>query len=237
MYLVTEFQRLLTEVPPGSRLLLSWLVTHMDHVITRETDTKMNIQNISIVLNPTVQIGNRVLYMFFTHVRELFGEVFLRPVSRPLRWSNAATMPALPETQDSIKEEIRRQEFLLNCLHRDLQAGVKDLSKEERLWEVQRILTALKRKLREAKRQARTHTTYIHTYSDFFTFPRSKMNYIKQISSAIYAQYPIMTTGSLAPVMHLAVRTTLCSALRSEAEQLPYQAVMQPVRMLSMVQL
>lgn len=106
---VTEFQRLLTEVPPGSRLLLSWLVTHMEHVITRETDTKMNIQNISIVLNPTVQIGNRVLYMFFTHVRELFGEVFLRPVSRPLRWSNAATMPALPETQDSIKEEIRRQ--------------------------------------------------------------------------------------------------------------------------------
>lgn len=45
------------------------------------------------------------------------------------------------------------QEFLLNCLHRDLQAGIKDLSKEERLWEVQRILTALKRKLREAKRQ------------------------------------------------------------------------------------
>lgn len=60
-------------------------------------------------LSSFLQIGNRVLYMFFTHVRELFGEVFLRPVSRPLRWSNAATMPALPETQDSIKEEIRRQ--------------------------------------------------------------------------------------------------------------------------------
>ncbi|XP_053186050.1 ralA-binding protein 1 [Scomber japonicus] len=150
---VTEFQRLLTEVPSDSRLLLSWLVTHMDHVITREADTKMNIQNISIVLNPTIQIGNRVLYIFFTHVRELFGDVVLKQVVRPLRWSNMATMPALPETQESIKEEIRRQEFLLNCLHRDLQAGVKDLSKEERLWEVQRILTALKRKLREAKRQ------------------------------------------------------------------------------------
>ncbi|KAK6302250.1 hypothetical protein J4Q44_G00266050 [Coregonus suidteri] len=71
-------------------------------------------------------------------------EVFLRPVSRPLRWSNAAHHAGPAETQDSIKEEIRRQ---------DLQAGVKDLSKEERLWEVQRILTALKRKLREAKRQ------------------------------------------------------------------------------------
>uniref|UniRef100_A0A673LMH8 RalA binding protein 1 n=1 Tax=Sinocyclocheilus rhinocerous TaxID=307959 RepID=A0A673LMH8_9TELE len=141
------------QLPAGSRLLLAWLITHMDHVIARETDTKMNIQNISIVLNPTVQIGNRVLYVFFTHVRELFGDVVLKPVVHPLRWSNMATMPTLPETQESIKEEIRRQEFLLNRLHRDLQAGVKDLSKEERLWEVQRIVTALKRKLREAKRQ------------------------------------------------------------------------------------
>jgi hypothetical protein len=43
--------------------------------------------------------------------------------------------------------------------------------------------------------------------------------------------------GSLAPVMYWAVCGTLCSTLRSEAEQLPYQAVMQPIRMLSMVQL
>ena len=35
---------------------------------------------------------------------------------------------------------------------------------------------------------------------------------------------------SLAPVMYWAIRTTLCSALRSEAEQLPYQAGMQPVQ-------
>ncbi|CAO2631619.1 RalA-binding protein 1 [Lemmus lemmus] len=80
-------------------------------------------------------------------------EKVLKQVTRPLRWSNMAAMPTLPETQAGIKEEIRRQEFLLNCLHRDLQGGIKDLSKEERLWEVQRILTALKRKLREANRQ------------------------------------------------------------------------------------
>ena len=47
---------------------------------------------------------------------------------------------------------------------------------------------------------------------------------------------------SLAQVMYWAARTTLCSALWSDAEQLPYQAGMQPVRvlsvrMLSMVQL
>ncbi|XP_010182863.1 PREDICTED: ralA-binding protein 1 isoform X1 [Mesitornis unicolor] len=150
---VQECQRLLKELPECNHLLISWLIVHMDHVIAKELETKMNIQNISIVLSPTVQISNRVLYVFFTHVQEFFGNVTLRQVTKPLRWSNMATMPALPETQESIKEEIRRQEFLLNCLHRDLQAGIKDLSKEERLWEVQRILTALKRKLREAKRQ------------------------------------------------------------------------------------
>ena len=53
---VSEFQRLLAEVPAESRLVLSWVVTHMDHVIAREADTKMNIQNISIVLNPTIQV-------------------------------------------------------------------------------------------------------------------------------------------------------------------------------------
>lgn len=53
---VAEFQRLLAEVPFESRLILSWLITHMEHVIAREADTKMNIQNISIVLNPTVQV-------------------------------------------------------------------------------------------------------------------------------------------------------------------------------------
>lgn len=50
-----------------------------------------------------------MLYVFFTHVREMFGDVVLKPVVHPLRWSNMATMPTLPETQESIKEEIRRQ--------------------------------------------------------------------------------------------------------------------------------
>lgn len=150
---VQECQRLLKDLPECNYYLVSWLIVHMDHVIAKELETKMNIQNISIVLSPTVQISNRVLYVFFTHVQDLFGGIKLKQVIKPLRWSNMATMPALPETQENIKEEIRRQEFLLNCLHRDLQAGIKDLSKEERLWEVQRILTALKRKLREAKRQ------------------------------------------------------------------------------------
>lgn len=53
---VQEFQRLLKELPECNYLLISWLIVHMDHVITKELETKMNIQNISIVLSPTVQV-------------------------------------------------------------------------------------------------------------------------------------------------------------------------------------
>ncbi|XP_020649211.2 ralA-binding protein 1 isoform X4 [Pogona vitticeps] len=50
-----ECQRLLKELPECNFLLISWLIVHMDHVIAKELETKMNIQNISIVLSPTVQ--------------------------------------------------------------------------------------------------------------------------------------------------------------------------------------
>lgn len=53
---VQEFQRLLRELPECNHLLLSWLIVHLDHVIAKELETKMNIQNISIVLSPTVQV-------------------------------------------------------------------------------------------------------------------------------------------------------------------------------------
>ncbi|XP_073646628.1 ralA-binding protein 1 isoform X2 [Tursiops truncatus] len=128
---VQEFQRLLEELPECNRLLISWLIMHMDHVIAKELETKMNIQNISIVLSPTVQISNRVLYVFFTHVQELFGNVTLKQVTKPLRWSNMATMPTLPETQESIKEEIRRQECETKIAQEIASLSKEDVSKEE----------------------------------------------------------------------------------------------------------
>ncbi|XP_030300724.1 ralA-binding protein 1 isoform X2 [Calypte anna] len=128
---VQECQRLLKELPDCNHLLISWLIVHMDHVIAKELETKMNIQNISIVLSPTVQISNRVLYVFFTHVQEFFGNVTLKQVTKPLRWSNMATMPALPETQESIKEEIRRQECETKIAQEIASLSKEDVSKEE----------------------------------------------------------------------------------------------------------
>uniref|UniRef100_A0A8C9Q900 RalA binding protein 1 n=1 Tax=Spermophilus dauricus TaxID=99837 RepID=A0A8C9Q900_SPEDA len=130
---VQEFQRLLQELPECNYLLISWLIVHMDHVIAKELETKMNIQNISIVLSPTVQ------------------------------------------------------EFLLNCLHRDLQGGIKDLFKEERLWEVQRILTALKRKLREAKRQE-CETKIAQEIASKEDISKEEMNENEEVINILLAQ-------------------------------------------------
>ena len=49
--------------------------------------------------------------------------------------------------------------------------------------------------------------------------------------------YRSWMAGRMAPVMYWAICTTLFSALWSDAEQLPYQVVMQPIRMLLIVQL
>ena len=52
----------------------------------------------------------------------------------------------LPESPSAIEEELHKQESLLNQLHEDLMK-VKDAGKEEQLWEVQRMVTQLKRKV------------------------------------------------------------------------------------------
>jgi len=52
----------------------------------------------------------------------------------------------LPDSPPAIEEELRKQESLLNHLHEELMK-MKDLAKEEQLWEVQRVVTQLKRKV------------------------------------------------------------------------------------------
>jgi len=53
----------------------------------------------------------------------------------------------LPDNPSQLEEELAKQESLLNALHEELNSGVKDPEKEEQLWEVQRVVTQLKRKV------------------------------------------------------------------------------------------
>nr|XP_039257484.1 ralA-binding protein 1-A-like [Styela clava] len=143
---------ILQNLPECNQVLISWLIVHFSHIIDHEKESKMTIQNISIVLSPTLHISHRVLNLFFTQAKQIFAGVEIKPLIRPMRWQDWATMPPLPKDQIEVVQEIKRQEFVLNRLHSQLQAGCKDRKKDERLWEVQRILTQLKRLNRNFKK-------------------------------------------------------------------------------------
>lgn len=147
---VEEFELLLQDLPLANRVLLSWMIVHMTHVIAREKHNKMTLQNVSIVLSPTMQISHRVLNVFFAYSKVLFRDTVIKRYVPPLKPVSSRWSLELPDSPPAIEEELRKQESLLNHLHEELMK-MKDLAKEEQLWEVQRVVTQLKRKLKNAK--------------------------------------------------------------------------------------
>ena len=67
-------------------------------------------------------------------------------------FSNFLGHLSLPETEAEIEEEIRKQESLLADLHLQISSGAASKKTEEQIWEQQRIVTQLKRNLRNAKK-------------------------------------------------------------------------------------
>ena len=63
----------------------------------------------------------------------------------------------LPETEIGIEEEIRKQESLLADLHLQISSGAASKKTEEQIWEQQRIVTQLKRKLRTAIKKGKCY--------------------------------------------------------------------------------
>ncbi|XP_060073425.1 ralA-binding protein 1-like [Ylistrum balloti] len=146
-----QFSKLVSDLPTCNRLLLSWVIVHMMHVIERQKENKMTLQNVSIVLSPTMQISHRVLNVLFSLAKQLFKDVQLKRYKPPLRPTTSKWSLELPDNPAGLEEELAKQESLLNALHQEV-AGVKDADKEEQLWEVQRVVTELKRKIKFAKK-------------------------------------------------------------------------------------
>lgn len=148
---VEAIQRLIEQLPNPNRLLLSWVFVHMTNVIRMERHNKMNLQNVSIVLSPSMQISHRVLHALFSHASIFFKDVQLKKHVRKIHSDSSRQSLDLPETPAAIEEELSHQEQVLNEIHAELNAGLRDPQKEEQLWEVQRVVTQLKRKLRVLK--------------------------------------------------------------------------------------
>ncbi|XP_046350266.2 ralA-binding protein 1-like isoform X1 [Haliotis rufescens] len=149
---IEQFKKLIEELPICNRLLLSWMIVHMTHIIELQKQNKMTLQNVSIVLSPTMQISHRVLNILFTYAGQLFADTIVKRYVPPLKPATSRWSLELPDNPAALEEELAKQESLLNELHRELNAGVTDSDKEEQLWEVQRVVTQLKRKIKFAKK-------------------------------------------------------------------------------------
>jgi len=147
--IMTSLRSLLDQLPDCNRTLLQWIFVHMGHVIQHEKQNKMTLQNVSIVLSPTTQISHRVLYCLFKHSQSLFGHVSIKKYVPPI--SGQSMVSLLPQSPQGIEEEMKKQESLLEDLHKQISLGMASKATEEQLWEQQRIVTQLKRNLRLAK--------------------------------------------------------------------------------------
>lgn len=66
------------ELPTVNRWLIQYVFVHMQHVIERERFNKMTLQNVSIVLSPTMQMSHRVLGCFFDMAHILFDGIQIK---------------------------------------------------------------------------------------------------------------------------------------------------------------
>lgn len=148
---------LLQLLPKYNRTLLAWIFLHFESVIQHEKSNNMNAQSLSMLLSPVLQMSHRLMMCLLFHSSNLFDGVVLKRYVPPLTSSS----PNLPETIDEINIELRKQESLLSQIHSEMNAGFISKKREEQLWEVQRIITQLKRKLKNCEKSMDENTDEI----------------------------------------------------------------------------
>lgn len=140
---------LLDHLPASNKFLLSWLLLHWDNVVSHERQNRMGAQNLASALHSSLHTSTRLLAALLHSSRTLF-DVKLEPYISPLPDSGCRLLPDDPAI---LSRELSKQESLLSQLHAEIKAGYACTEREERLWEVQRIITQLKRRTRTAQKQ------------------------------------------------------------------------------------
>jgi len=135
---------LIAELPLCNKHTLTWLIVHFTSIIENEKYTKMNTTNVGCVLCPVLQMSPKLFSFLVTKRNNLFSGAILHKYIPPLRCAS----PYLPSGKEEMTIELKKQESLLSYIHREMNAGFVCKTKEEELWDVQRIITQLKRKLK-----------------------------------------------------------------------------------------
>ncbi|CAH1980546.1 unnamed protein product [Acanthoscelides obtectus] len=103
----------------------------------------MSKQNLAAALNHIFHISSRLLQALLHHSQALFPSVIIFKYIPPL-----GSGSQLPDKQQAMEIELKKQESLLAQIHKEMNICSISKEREELLWEVQRIITQLKRKLK-----------------------------------------------------------------------------------------
>ncbi|XP_065899319.1 ralA-binding protein 1-like [Dysidea avara] len=156
---IIAMREVLADMPSHNRLMLGWLMVHMSHIVKHVSVNKMGIPNIIIVLSPTLQTSPAVLAIMLNNVKEIFSDVTITKYVRPQEEEVVIETTHEPSnsldtfnTPEKVVAEIERLGSILQKLHGQM-AG-KFNENEERIWELQRTITNLRRKLKSMKSQS-----------------------------------------------------------------------------------
>ncbi|XP_013139497.1 PREDICTED: ralA-binding protein 1 isoform X1 [Papilio polytes] len=139
---------LVGKLPAYNHNLLAWLMTHFAHVVANEQVNQANIQTITNFMGPALNMSQNLLTYLITKADKLFPNVSLEKYVPPLLSMGAE----FPECGAAMRRELRKQESLLSQIHAEMHAGFITPARDQRLWEAQRIVTQLKRKLRSVQK-------------------------------------------------------------------------------------
>lgn len=109
----------------------------------------MTKQHLAAALCPSLHTSTRLFIVLLQHCKSLFPDIVLTMYLPPLTSS-----AQLPDDLHGMEIELKKQESLLTQIHAEMNAGFISKEREELLWEVQRIITQLKRKLKIAHKEA-----------------------------------------------------------------------------------
>ncbi|XP_045487050.1 ralA-binding protein 1 isoform X2 [Pieris rapae] len=135
---------LINKLPSCNLALVGWVMRHLECVLANEPTNHVNIQTLCTYLCPALGVSQNLLTYLVNKAEKMFPDVYLTKYVPPL----LSIPPDFPENANEISTELRKQESVLNQIHSEMHAGVVTADRDQQLWEAQRIVTQLKRKLR-----------------------------------------------------------------------------------------
>ncbi|XP_047510871.1 ralA-binding protein 1 isoform X2 [Pieris napi] len=135
---------LLNKLPSCNLALVGWVMRHFECVLANEQANHVNIQTLCTYMCPALGVSQNLLAYLVNKAEKMFPDVYLTKYVPPL----LSIPPDFPENANEISTELRKQESVLNQIHSEMHAGVVTADRDQQLWEAQRIVTQLKRKLR-----------------------------------------------------------------------------------------